>query len=40
MKYNELVPWLKEHGSALIEEILSGNYQPLPVRRVKIPKPN
>jgi len=40
MKYNELVPYLKEHGSALIEEILSGNYQPLPVRRVEIPKPN
>ena len=40
MKYNELVPWLKEHGSKLIEEILSDNYQPSPVRRVEIPKPN
>jgi len=40
MKYNELVPYLKEHGSALIEEILSGNYQPSPVRRVEIRKPN
>jgi len=40
MKYNELVPYLKEHGSTLIEEILSGNYKPSPVRRVEIPKPN
>lgn len=40
MKYFELLPYLKEHGSQLIEEILNGNYKPSPVRRVEIPKPN
>jgi len=40
MKYDELIPYLKEHGATLIEEILSGNYKPSPVRRVEIPKPN
>ena len=40
MKYFELLPYLKEHGTELIEEILNGNYKPSPVRRVEIPKPN
>lgn len=31
--------YLREHWKAVRESILSGTYQPLPVRRVEIPKP-
>jgi RNA-directed DNA polymerase len=31
--------YLREQWKAVRESILSGTYQPLPVRRVEIPKP-
>jgi len=40
MKVDELLPFLKEHGLFLIEEIAMGKYKPKPVKRVEIPKPN
>jgi group II intron reverse transcriptase/maturase len=39
MKVDELLPYLKQHGKALIASILEGTYRPNPVRRVEIPKP-
>jgi len=39
MTVDELLPYLKEHGQAIREAILEGNYTPKPVRRVEIPKP-
>jgi RNA-directed DNA polymerase len=32
--------WLREHLSTLQEEVLEGQYQVQPVRKVEIPKPN
>ena len=32
--------YLKVNGDKLINQILNWEYQPLPVRRVEIPKPN
>lgn len=40
MQVDELLPFLKQHGEALIEEIAMEKYKPQPVRRVEIPKPN
>jgi RNA-directed DNA polymerase len=40
MTIEEALPWLKEHGSELIDRIRSGHYTPQPVRRVEIPKPD
>jgi len=40
MKVDELLPFLKQHGLSLIEEIAMGKYKPKPVRRVEMPKPN
>lgn len=40
MAVGELQPYMQEHGKALKQRILSGNYVPQPVRRVEIPKPN
>lgn len=40
MKVEELRPYLKEHWPRLREKLLAGNYQPMPVRRVEIPKPD
>jgi RNA-directed DNA polymerase len=40
MKVDELLPYLKQHGKALIASILEGTYRPNPVRRVEIPKPD
>lgn len=37
---DDLAMWLKEHTDDLKEEIRSGNYVPVPVRRKEIPKPN
>ena len=40
MTVEEALPWLKEHGKELTEEIRSGKYKPTPVRRKEIPKPD
>lgn len=40
MPVEALMPYLKEHWAAIKEELLNGRYQPLPVRRVEIPKPD
>jgi len=38
MRVEELKPYLKEHWPRIREELLSGRYQPLPVKRTEIPK--
>ena len=35
-----LPDYLKEHGPAIREQLLGGSYQPQPVKRVEIPKPD
>ena len=40
MTCEEVKEHLKIHGNDLINQILSRKYQPLPVKRVEIPKPN
>lgn len=40
MKVDELLLHLKQHGQAIREAILAGNYIPAPVRRVEIAKPD
>lgn len=40
MTCDEVLDYLKVHGNELRNQILSRGYQPLPVRRVEIPKPN
>src|ERR1700745_435663 len=37
---NQLSDYLKQHWSAIREQLLSGTYEPKPVRRVEIPKPD
>ena len=32
--------YLKQHGPAIREQLLNGTYEPKPVRRVEIPKPD
>lgn len=39
MNVDELSSWLAEHKRTLIESLLTGDYQPKPVRGVEIPKP-
>ena len=39
MEVTQLRGYLREHWSTMREQILSGEYQPRPVRRVDIPKP-
>lgn len=39
MSVTQLRSYLKQHWLALREQLLSGSYQPQPVRRVEIPKP-
>lgn len=39
-KVDELLPHLKQHGQAIRQAILAGNYVPAPVRRVEIAKPD
>jgi RNA-directed DNA polymerase len=40
MRVEELPGYLKRHWPALREQLLSGTYQPQPVRRVEIKKPD
>jgi len=40
MKVGELSGYLKQHWSTIREQLLHGTYQPQPVRRVEIPKPD
>src|SRR3989441_3283354 len=37
---NGITDYLKQHWPAIREQLLSGTYQPQPVRRVGIPKPD
>jgi RNA-directed DNA polymerase len=39
-KVGDLSVYLKQHGPSLREQLLRGTYQPQPVRRVEIPKPD
>src|SRR6266704_4394095 len=36
---NQLTDYLKQHWPVIREQLLSGTYEPKPVRRVEIPKP-
>ncbi len=40
MTVDELPGYLKEHWPAIREQLMSGTYQPEPVKRVEIPKPD
>lgn len=40
MTVDQLPNYLKEHWPAIREQVLSGTYQPQPVKRVEIPKPD
>ena len=40
MTVDELLSHLKQHGDELRQSILKGEYEPQPVRRVEIPKPD
>ena len=37
---NQLTDFLKQHWPVIREQLLSGTYEPKPVRRVEIPKPD
>jgi RNA-directed DNA polymerase len=39
MSLSELGPFLKEQWQSIKEELLTGRYEPQPVRKVEIPKP-
>jgi RNA-directed DNA polymerase len=40
MTIDEIPEYLKQHWPAIREQLLSGTYEPKPVRRVEIPKPD
>jgi RNA-directed DNA polymerase len=40
MTVGKLTDYLKQHWPAIREQLLSGTYEPKPVRRVEIPKPD
>ena len=40
MTIEDALPWLREHREELLESIRQGKYNPQPVRRKEIPKPN
>ena len=37
---HQLTDYLKQHWPVIREQLLSGTYEPKPVRRVEIPKPD
>jgi len=40
MKVEALLPYLKQIGESLRQQLLAGKYQPQPARKVEIPKPD
>jgi RNA-directed DNA polymerase len=40
MTVQQMPEYLKQHWPAIREQLLSGTYQPQPVKRVEIPKPD
>src|ERR1700741_3363544 len=40
MTVDEIADYLKQHWPAIREQLLSGTFEPKPVRRVEIPKPD
>jgi RNA-directed DNA polymerase len=40
MTVSQLADYLRQHWPAIREQLLSGTYEPKPVRRVEIPKPD
>jgi len=40
MTVDQMLPYLRVHGSSLLEELANGKYRPQPVKRVEIPKPD
>ena len=38
MQVDELLPYLRDHQTELVEQLRKGKYKPNPVRRVEIPK--
>ena len=40
MNVDQLADYLKQHWPAIRKQLLSGTYEPKPVRRVEIPKPD
>ncbi len=38
MQVDELLPYLRDHQTELVEQLRRGKYKPNPVRRVEIPK--
>src|SRR6516162_9217205 len=40
MTIDEITVYLKQHWPAIREQLLNGTYEPKPVRRVEIPKPD
>jgi RNA-directed DNA polymerase len=40
MTVGGITDYLKQHWPAIREQLLNGTYEPQPVRRVEIPKPD
>src|ERR1043165_3049598 len=40
MTVDRLADYLRQHWPAIREQLLSGTYEPKPVRRIEIPKPD